>query len=188
MFEASLVEKCPHCRTAQTDQGSPQPEQNPPNHPINKRKKRNTRIAIAAVLGFIIILSAIVAFAVFGGPQHNLTAFNEHLVIYSHTASGTQTVTYLFHLDDEAGKHPAGKQIVIEVPYHYQGTGIENITRMECNTPGFNLAGVSPALPVRLPNTPTIEAGSITLKITFDTPQEPYTGAFDFTVFYDQYP
>jgi hypothetical protein len=186
MSEVRLSEKCPHSKTAQTNPASPQLEQPSKNRQNNKRKKRNTWIALAAVLGFIIILSAI-AFAFFGGPQHNLTAFNEHLVIYSHTSSGTQTVTYLFHLD-EAGKHPAGKQIVIEVPYHYQGIGIENITRMECNTPGFNLAGVSPALPVRLPNTPTIEAGSITLKITFDTPQEPYTGAFDFTVYYDQYP
>jgi hypothetical protein len=58
MFEASLAEKCPQCRTAQTDQASPQPEQPSTNHLNNKRKKRNTWIALAAVIGFIIILAA----------------------------------------------------------------------------------------------------------------------------------
>jgi hypothetical protein len=173
-------------RIVQSSQVSPQSERSFGDQQTGKRKRRNLWVVITAVVFLIIILGALFAFVFFVGPQHDLTVFNEHLIIYSHTASGVQTITYLFHLD--AGKYPAGKQMVIEIPYHYQGTGTENITRMECNTPGFSLLSVSPALPVKLPNTPTIEEGSITLKITFDTPSEPYTGALDFTVYYDQYP
>ncbi len=121
------------------------------------------------------------------GTNIAFTAFNEHLVIYPHNTDNTQPVNYNIPLDGFNGPYAVGQQIIIQIPYSYQGeTGTENITRIECNTSGFSLESVSPQLPVKLPNTRDNEA-PITLTITFNTPSTPYSGPFDFTVYYDQY-
>ncbi len=159
-------------------------------------KRKYLWLVIAVILIVIIAVAAFVAFYgrgnVVNGANITFTAFNEHLIIYPHntdphSTASTQPVNYNIPLDGFSGPYAVGQQITIQIPYSYQGeTGTENITRMECNTSGFSLAGVSPELPVLLPNTRDNEA-PITLTITFNTPSTPYTGPFDFTIYYDQY-
>jgi hypothetical protein len=170
--------------------------QSPQNSPLpavtEKSKKRKYLWLVITVI--LIAIIAVAVFMVFygrgnsdNGTNITFTAFNEHLVIYPHNTADTQPVNYNIPLSGFNGPYAVGQQITIQIPYSYQGeTGTENITRMECNTSGFSLANVSPELPVLLPNTRDNEA-PITLTITFNTPSTPYTGPFDFTVYYDQY-
>jgi hypothetical protein len=164
----------------------------PPSADKEKTKKQRYLLPVIAVV--LIAIIAVAVFVMFNGTDNpvngsdiTFTAFNEHLVIYPHNTDNTNTVNYDIPLDGFNGPYSVGQQIVIQIPYSYQGdSGTENITRMECNTSGFSLASVSPELPVLLPNTRDNEA-PITLTITFNTPSTPYNGPFDFTVYYDQY-
>ncbi len=157
-----------------------------------KPKKRKYLWLIVALI--LIAMVAVAIFVLFFGGDNSpngtniaFTAFNEHLVIYPHNTDNTQPVNYNIPLDGFNGPYTVGQQITIEIPYSYQGeTGTENITRIECNTSGFSLQSVSPQLPMLLPNTRDNEA-PITLTITFNTPSTPYSGPFDFTVYYDQF-
>jgi hypothetical protein len=162
--------------------------------PTVKEKNKKQRYLLPVIAVVLIAIIAVAVFVMFYGRDNSVngsdmtfTAFNEHLVIYPHNTDDTEPINYNIPLDGFNGPYPVGQQIVIQIPYSYQGdTGTENITRMECNTSGFSLASVSPELPVLLPNTRDNEA-PITLTITFNTPSTPYTGPFDFTVYYDQY-
>ncbi len=163
----------------------------PPEVKEKSKKKRYLWLVVAVILIAIIAVAIFVMFFGRGnsvnGSNITFTAFNEHLVIYPHNTADTQPVNYNIPLDGFNGPYAVGQQIIVQIPYSYQGeTGTENITRIECSTSGFSLASVSPELPVLLPNTRDNEA-PITLTITFNTPSTPYTGAFGFTVYYDQY-
>ncbi len=174
------------CGVSQSTQNSPPAAEN--------RKSTNRRylwLGIAVILIAVIAVAAFLAFNnrgnIVNGDNISFTAFNEHLVIYPHNTGNTDPVNYVIPLDGFNGPYLVGQQITIQIPYSYQGeAGTENITRIECNTSGFSLASVSPEPPVLLPNTRDNEA-PITLAITFNTPSTPYAGAFDFTVYYDQY-
>jgi cytoskeletal protein RodZ len=112
--------------------GPPQPSPNNKTPPPNKeepKKKRKYLWFIFAIVLIVIILVAV--FVVFWGgflfshgpqdnltTQHNLTAFNEHLVIYSHTASGTETEKMDLSLSNLEGTYPVGQQLAVEIPYH----------------------------------------------------------------------
>jgi hypothetical protein len=164
----------------------------PQQSPIKEKSKRKYLWFLIAII-LIVILAVAVYLVLFGGfnsangTQITFTAFNEHLVIYPHNTDNTQPVNYDIPLSSFEGAYAVGQQITIQIPYSYQGeTGTENITSIVCNTPDFSFASVSPELPVQLPNTRDNEA-PITLTITFNTPSTPYTGSFDFTVYYDQY-
>jgi len=170
-----------------------QSPQNSSPHPVKEKsmKRKYLWLLITVILIVILVVAAFVVF--FGGfhpangTQITFTAFNEHLVIYPHNTDNTQPVNYNIPLSGFNGPYVVGQQITIQIPYSYSGeTGTENITSMACTTSGFSLASVSPELPVQLPNTRDNEA-PITLTITFNTPSTPYTGPFDFTVYYDQY-
>jgi hypothetical protein len=159
-----------------------------PPPPPEKSKKSKRRWLIPAVALIVIVLVASVAVYSFSSKPINLTAFNEHLIIYSHSSSGNETVKYNFQLNSYAGGYQIGQQIVIKVPYSYGGSsGTESIKNMTCDTSGFSLVSVSPQLPITLPNTRDNQQ-PITLTITFNATTTPYNGPFDFTVYYDQYP
>lgn len=171
----------------------PQSPQNLPSTPVKEKSKKRKYLWFLIAVILIVILAVTVFVIFFGGSnsangtQITFTAFNEHLVIYPHNTDNTQPVNYNIPLSGFNGPYAVGQQITIQIPYSYQGeAGTENITRMACTTSGFSLVSVSPELPVRLPNTRDNEA-PITLTITFNTPSTPYNGAFDFTVYYDQY-
>ncbi len=172
------------------------PNSSPQNLPSPALKEKSKKrkylwLLIAFILIIILAIAALVAF--YGGGNSvdetkiTFTAFNEHLVIYPHNTDNTSPVNYNIPLEGFNGPYAVGHQITVQIPYSYQGeTGTENLTRIECNTSGFSLASVSPELPIHLPNTRDNEA-PVTLTITFNTPSTPYTGPFDFTVYYDQY-
>jgi len=170
-----------------------QSPQNLPPPPV-KEKSNNRKYLWFLIAAILIVVLVVAVFLVFfggsnsaNGTQITFTAFNEHLVIYPHNTANTQPVNYNIPLSGFNGPYVVGQQIAIQIPYSYEGdTGTENITRMTCTTPGFSLVGVSPELPVQLPNTRDNEV-PITLTITFNTPSTLYTGPFDFTVYYDQY-
>jgi hypothetical protein len=115
------------------------------------------------------------------------TAFREHLVIRN--MNDNSTYLQVMNLDTLVGKFAkVGSQFSIEIPDHNEGDGLLNIVNIACNTTGFSLLGVSPALPVTLPNTVSVESGNVTLRISFLVPKEQYVGPFDFTVFYEYNP
>ncbi len=159
---------------------------------MQKTKKSKYLLLLVTIL--LIVVLAVALFIVFGGlfssdnsSKIAFTAFNQHLIIYPHNTDDTTPVTYDIPLNSFNGPYDVGQQMTIQIPYSYQGeVGTENITRMECNTSGFSLASVSPELPLELPNTRDNEQ-PITLTITFNAPSTPYSGPFDFTVYYDQY-
>jgi hypothetical protein len=158
----------------------------PISEPEAKGKKKNRWVVIAAVILAVIIIVALVGIFVFGNRANynNFTSFNEHLAIRDN--SNNITTTQLITLSDYTGEWTkVGNSFYIDIPYHSTGTGTLQISSIVCNTTGFSLTTVSPSLPVILPNTATIEEGSITLHMTFSAPETKYNGPFDFTVFYD---
>jgi ABC-type lipoprotein release transport system permease subunit len=175
-----------------TSEPLPQQPENFSQPPIKEKSKRKYLWLLIAVILIVIVAVAVyvVLFSGFNsanGTQITFTSFNEHLVIYPHNTDNTQPVTYDIPLNSFKGNYAVGQQITIQIPYSYQGEiGTENLTSIVCNTSGFSVASVSPELPVQLPNTRDNEE-PITLTITFNTPSTPYTGPFDFTVYYDQY-
>ena len=123
--------------------------------PAIRKKTTKQRYLLPVIAVILIAIIAVAVFVMFNGTDNpvngsdiTFTAFNEHLVIYPHNTDNTNTVNYDIPLDGFNGPYSVGQQIVIQIPYSYQGdTGTENITRMECNTSGFSLASVSPELP-----------------------------------------
>ena len=141
---------------------------------MNKRK-----VILVTVTLLVIIVVLFAGYVFLTGPHHQLTQIKENLEIAHPETPGNQIVTYNFTQNNFAGAYPVGKQITFEVPYEYGGLGTETIYRIFCDTPGFSLAKTEPALPAQL---------NVTLRITFNTPSEPYTGPFQYTVYYNYYP
>jgi len=141
--------------------------------------KRQPVLIVIMVL--LVALTVVVLFVsgVFSGPSHNLTEFKENLVITSYLSSGSQESRFNMSQNGLAGKYPIGKMFTITVPYTYDDSGNETITSIVCNTPGFSFVSASPSLPAPL---------DVTLQITFSTPEEAYTGPFEYTVSFDHYP
>jgi hypothetical protein len=180
--------------------------------PGAKPKKRTFHIAIVIILLATVLIIASAVIIYFSGalefsmdpfasnspgsspivtlePEKYSTAteVREHLVIKN--MKDNSTSSHLIMLDALAGKiAKVGSQFSIEIPYHNGGDGVLNIVNIACNTSGFSLVGISPTLPVTLPNTASTEAGNVTLRITFASPSEQYVGTFDFTVFYEYFP
>jgi len=175
-----------------TSEPLPQQPENFSQPPIKEKSKRKYLWLLKA--GILIVIVAVAVYVVVfsgfnsaNGSQITFTAFNEHLVIYPHNTDNTEPVYYDIPLSGFNGNYAVGQQISIQIPYSYQGEiGTENLTSIVCNTSGFSVVSVSPELPVQLPNTRDNEE-PITLTITFNTPSTPYSGPFDFTVYYDQY-
>jgi len=141
--------------------------------------KKGPVLIVIVVLLVALTIAVLFISGVFSGPSHNLTEFKENLVITSYLSSGSQESRFNMSQNGLAGKYPIGKMFTITVPYTYDDSGNETITSIVCNTPGFSFVSASPSLPAPL---------DVTLQITFSTPEEAYTGPFEYTVSFDHYP
>ena len=150
-----------------------------------KGKKKNRSLFFGAlILTVIIVVASVGIFVLDRANYNNFASFNEYLVIKDN--SNNITTTDCIPLGNYAGVWTrVGDSFFIEIPYHNSGTGTLRIVNIVSNTTEFTLTSVSPSLPVTLPNTAKIEEGSVTLHMTFSSPETKYTGPFDFTVFYD---
>ncbi|HTY47235.1 MAG TPA: hypothetical protein VMB46_06175 [Methanomassiliicoccales archaeon] len=140
---------------------------------------------VTVIVVVVVVLVVVVAIL---SNRNNFTAWHENQVIVSHyhPPRGTETATHVNNWND-TGFYLAGRQVTITVPFHVApGTnGTLNVTRVECNTPGFSLASTSVSLPITLSNDPSV-ISSVTF--TFNAPSTAYTGPFGFTEYFDWYP
>jgi hypothetical protein len=161
-----------------------QPDNQSPVKPKGQGRRLLVVGAIIAVVA-IVILAVILTNGI-NAPQHHITAYGETLHTTIHTSEGnnTETIPVWVPADDQ---YRVGSQIEWDESFHNAQGGIRNITSIVCTTPGFTFAGSTPALPVTLPNSVTIQEGAIVLTLAFSAPSTQYIGPLNYTIYYDLY-
>ena len=96
--------------------------------PPFKEKSNKRKLLWFLIAVILIVILVVVVFVVFfggfnsaDGNQITFTAFNEHLVIYPHNTNNTQPVNHNIPLSGFNGPYAVGHQIIIQIPYSYQG-------------------------------------------------------------------
>ena len=158
---------------------------------MKAKPKRSMRLlVILASIGVVaVVILAAILISGFNVPRHQITAYGETLFITDHSSTGEVIDTGTTLVWSPSNDHyRVGGQISWDESFHNGGSGVMNITSISCTTPGFTFVSSSPAFPQTLPNTPTKEAGAITLTLIFDAPSTQYIGPLNYTIFYDRYP
>jgi hypothetical protein len=119
---------------------------------------------------------------------NTLTVVNETQIISTHLPNETITSSKVLLLDQFAGKSMKNSQLNMVEQYYNGNNGTLNVTKVVSNTPGFKIVGISPSLPVTVPNAPSMDAGNVSIKVTYEYPSLPYSGPLNFTVYFDYYP
>ncbi len=119
---------------------------------------------------------------------NTLTVVNETQMISTHTSSGIITTSKVLLLDQYAGKSLKNTQLNLVEQYYNGNNGTLNVTKIVTNTPGFKIVSITPSLPVTVPNSPSMDAGNVSIRVTFDYPSLPYSGPLNYTVYFDYYP
>jgi hypothetical protein len=160
-----------------------------PDHPSPVKPKRQGRrllVVVAIIVVAAIVILAVILTSGINTPRHHITAYGETLHTTIHTPEGnsTETIPVWVPADDQ---YRVGSQIEWDESFHNAQGGIRNITSIVCTTPGFTFAGSTPALPVTLPNSVTIQEGAIVLTLVFNAPSTQYIGPLNYTIYYDLY-
>ncbi len=165
-----------------------QPTARPENKPM--KNKFNIILAIIVLLIAVIIIGAILLMLQGGHKDqiNTLTVVNETQIISTHTSTGIITTSKVLLLDQYAGKSLKNTQLNMVEQYYNGNNGTLNVTNVVSNTPGFKIVAISPSLPVTVPNAPSMDAGNVSIKVTYDYPSLPYSGPFNYTVYFDYYP
>jgi hypothetical protein len=116
--------------------------------------------------------------------QNTLTFVKENQVITTHDATGVTTKTFEIDQPNLAGKYSTGAPMTFHQYFGHNGTGTQNITKIEANTSGFTFTGSLPVLPAVIPNT---SQPMLMLSLTFSTPATYYNGTFTYNVHIDRY-
>lgn len=158
-----------------------------------KKSKKNlfNMIIIIAILLIAVMVIGIIVVTLQGGHKDQanvLTVVNETQVISTHLPTGTVTSSKVLLLDQFAGKSLNNTQLNMVEQYYNSNNGTLNLTKIVVNTPGFDVVSVTPSLPAAVPNAPSMDAGNLSVRITCDYPSLPYSGPFNFTVYFDYYP
>lgn len=143
-----------------------------------------TLLVVIAIIGIILITQQ-------GGHTdqvNTLTVVNETQVIATHTSSGIVTTSKVLLLDQYAGKSLKNTQLNLVEQYYNSNNGTLNVTKIVSNTPGFKIVSVTPSLPITVPNSPSMEAGNVSIRITYDYPSLPYSGPLNYSVYFDYFP
>ncbi|HEY3422592.1 MAG TPA: hypothetical protein VGK13_05485 [Methanocellaceae archaeon] len=160
--------------------------------PESKPRKNifNTILAIVVLL-IVIMIIGIVLITLQGGDKdqvNTLTVVNETQIVTTHLSVGNASTSKVLLLDQYAGKSLKNTQLNMVEQYYNGNNGTLIVTNVVSNTPGFKIVAISPSLPVTIPNAPSMDAGNVSIKVTYDYPSLPYTGPFNYTVYFDYYP
>jgi hypothetical protein len=163
-----------------------------PAKPESKSRKNtfNMVLAIAILLIAIIVIVAILITLQGGNKDqpNTLTVVNETQMILTHTSTGIFTTSNVLLLDQYAGKSLKNTQLNMILQYYNGNNGTLNVTKIVSNTPGFKIVSITPLLPVTAPNSPNMDVGNVSIKVTFDYPSLPYNGPLNYTVYFDYFP
>jgi len=144
---------------------------------------------LPVLIGVIVIVIVVGAFGIWylsqsQAGEHELLLGRATIVLTEHTDEGDVNSTNVIEQENVAGKYAVGSDLFISWPFFNEiGTGTLTLVSVEPQTSGFTFKSSNPALPVTAPN-----SGTRTVDLTFSTPNTPYRGAFDYTVYLDYTP
>jgi hypothetical protein len=151
--------------------------------------KKSNRKAIYALFIIILILAVVTAsyFLLRSNNFYTLHGIKETKITYIHSSSGTQTYTFVYENSTWKASYELGKKLTLHEPLYTNSTapGTTNLTSVVCNTSGFSLSESLPALPADVPYASDVSASTETVSLIFQTPTTPYTGVFEYTMYYD---
>jgi len=155
----------------------------------NQPGKKSKRKAVYALSIIILILAVItVSYLLLrNDDSYTMHGIKETKITYIHSPSGNQTYTFVYENSSWAATYELGKKLTINEPLYTNttDTGTTNLASVVCNTPGFTLTESLPALPTDVPYAFDVAASTQTVKLFFQTLTTPYTGVFEYTMYYD---
>jgi hypothetical protein len=153
-------------------------------------KKSKRRVVYAFFLIIMILAVVSVSYLLLRNYDHyTMHGIKETKITYIHSSTGVQTYTFVYENSNWAATYELGRKLTLHEPLYTNSTapGTTNLTSVVCNTSGFTFSESTPALPVEVPYAFDASASTETVEIIFQTPTTPYTGVFEYTMYYDYF-
>jgi hypothetical protein len=155
----------------------------------DQSRKKSKRKTVYALFIILIILAAVTAsyFLLRNNNRYTMHGIKETKTTYIHSSSGTQTYTTIYENNDWKATYELGKNLTLHDPLYTNSTvpGTTKLTSVVCTTSGFTYLESFPTLPADVPYASDVSTSTEIVDLIFKTPTTPYTGVFEYTLYYD---
>jgi hypothetical protein len=151
-------------------------------------KKSNRKIIYVLFIVVAILVVGVVSYFLLRNDNlYTMHGIKEIKITTIHSSSGNHTYTFVYENSNWRATYELGKKLTIHEPLYTNTTdpGITKLSSVICTTPGFTLSESSPVLPTDVPYAFDLAASTETVNLVFQTPTTPYTGVFEYTMYYD---
>jgi hypothetical protein len=151
-----------------------------------RKSKRKVVYALFFIVVILVVLS--VAFVLLRNDNfYTMHGIKETKITNIHSSSGNQTYTFVFEDKDWKASYELGKNLILHEPLYTNSTepGTTNLMSVVCTTNGFTFTESSPSLPTGVPYASDVSTATEKVDLVFQTPTTPYTGVFEYIMYYD---
>jgi hypothetical protein len=151
------------------------------------KKSKRKIIYVLFIVAAILAVGVISYLSFRNDNSYTMHGIKEMKITTIHSSSGNHTYTFVYENSNWRATYELGKKLTIHEPLYTNTTdpGITKLSSVICNTPGFSLSESSPVLPTDVPYAFDVAASTETVNLVFQTPTTPYTGVFEYTMYYD---
>jgi hypothetical protein len=151
-----------------------------------RKSKRKVTYALFLIVAILAVLT--VSFVLLRNENfYTMHGIKETKITTIHSSGGNQTYTYVYENKDWKATYDLGKKLILHEPLYTNSTdpGITNLMSVVCSTNGFTFTESSPSLPTGVLYASDASTATEKVDLVFQTPTTPYTGVFEYTMYYD---